>query len=108
MHLKPFTPATGGLSENDWLNLDARCDLIMTSPKTLEQAIQYFRDEQRCIAMIARLRWPDGPRCPRCPGSAESDCCYSRSKKTWKCGQCGRRFSVRPGTLFENSAIPLQ
>ena len=35
-------------------------------PKTLQDAMQYFSDEQVCIDTVAALRWPDGPVCPAC------------------------------------------
>src|SRR5882757_3988227 len=38
------------------------------SPKTLQQAIQYFSDEQTCINAVAAMRWSDGPQCPNCEG----------------------------------------
>ena len=35
-------------------------------PKTLQQAILHFSDEQACIDTVAALRWPDGPICLKC------------------------------------------
>src|SRR3989442_1156865 len=35
-------------------------------PKTLQQAIQHYADEQVCIDTVAALRWPNGPKCPAC------------------------------------------
>jgi transposase-like protein len=80
----------------------------MTSPKTLKQAMRYFRDEQRCIRIVARLRWPDGPHCSHCIGPAGTRPHYLKTAKNWKCRSCGYKFSVKVGTIFENSSIPLQ
>jgi transposase-like protein len=73
--------------------------------KTLQQAIRYFKDEQTCIDTVAALRWPDGiPSCPKCVGK---DHYYLATQKRWKCKKCGRQFSVKVGTIFEDSPIPL-
>src|ERR1051326_323931 len=72
---------------------------------TLQQAIRYFSDETVCIDTVANLRWPDGvPRCPKCVGK---DHYYLKTQKRWKCKKCGRQFSVKVGTIFEDSPIPL-
>lgn len=80
----------------------------MDSPKTLQQAIQYFSDEQVCIDAVAAMRWPDGPRCPDCLGDSAKNPYYLKTQKRWKCRSCRRQFSVKVGTIFEDSPIPLQ
>ena len=52
----------------------------MDSPKTLQQAIQYFSDEQVCIDAVAAMRWPDGPRCPVCIGDAAKNPYYLKTR----------------------------
>src|ERR1700741_58408 len=76
----------------------------MEKPKTLQQAIRYFSDEQVCIDTVAKLRWPDGPVCPACE---KKEHYYLKSQRRWKCKECGRQFSVKLGTIFEDSPIPL-
>jgi transposase-like protein len=81
------------------------------TPKTLQQAIQYFSDEQVCIDAVAAMRWPDGPRCPDCwtPGSDKGrNPYYLKTQKRWKCRDCRRQFSVKVETIFEDSPISLQ
>jgi transposase-like protein len=80
----------------------------MAIPKTLLQAIQYFSDEQVCIDAVALMRWPDGPRCPSCLGDDAKNPYYLKTQKRWKCRTCRRQFSVKVGTIFEDSPIPLQ
>jgi transposase-like protein len=80
----------------------------MDSPKTLQQAIQYFSDEQVCIDAVAAMRWLDGPRCPDCAGEAAKKPYYLKTQKRWKCRSCRRQFSVKVNTIFEDSPIPLQ
>src|SRR5665213_404435 len=78
----------------------------MDSPRTLIEAIQYFSDEQVCIDTVSELRWPDGPKCPdRC--LAEGKPYYIKTQKRWKCRECRRQFSVKVGTIFEDSPISL-
>jgi len=76
----------------------------MDKPKTLQQAIKYFSDEQVCIDTVGELRWPNGPVCPKC-GSGEHY--YLATQKRWKCKKCGKQFSVKVGTIFEDSPISL-
>ena len=77
----------------------------MEKPKTLQQAIRYFSDEQVCINTVAAMRWPDGK--PTCPACQKQDHYYLKSQKRWKCKECGRQFSVKLGTIFEDSPIGL-
>jgi transposase-like protein len=79
--------------------------LGMEKPKTLQQAIRYFSDEQVCIDTVASMRWPDGK--PTCPACQKQDHYYLKSQKRWKCKECGRQFSVKLGTIFEDSPIGL-
>jgi transposase-like protein len=80
----------------------------MDSPKTLQQAIQYFSDEQTCIDTVAAMRWPDGPECPYCIGEDANNPYYIKTAKRWKCRSCRCQFSVKKFTIFEDSPIPLQ
>jgi len=77
----------------------------MEYPETLQQAIQYFSDEQVCIDTFAAMRWPDGPECPDCSAREPY---YIKTQKRWKCRSCRRQFSVKLNSIFEDSPIPLQ
>ena len=76
----------------------------MENPKTLQQAVKYFSDEQICIATVAKLRWPNGPECPAC---GHKEHYYLASQRRWKCKDCHKQFSVKLGTIFEDSPITL-
>jgi transposase-like protein len=80
----------------------------MDTPQTLQQAIQYFSDEQTCIDAVAFMRWPDGPRCPYCVGEDAKNPYYIKTAKRWKCRSCRNQFSVKKFTIFEDSPISLQ
>jgi transposase-like protein len=74
--------------------------------KTLSDAIRYFADEQVCIDTVAWMRWPNGPICPVC-ASASHRQHWLKTQKRWQCRDCGKQFSVKAGTIFEDSAIKL-
>jgi transposase-like protein len=76
----------------------------MDTPKTLQAAIKHYSDEQICIDAVARLRWPDGPVCPAC---GHKDHYYLKTQKRWKCKECYKQFTVKLGTVFEDSPISL-
>ena len=73
-------------------------------PNTLQEAIKYFSDEQVCIDTVASLRWPDGPVCPACEHKEHY---YLKTQKRWKCKECYKQFTVKLGTIFEDSPILL-
>jgi len=76
----------------------------MEQPKTLQAAIRHFSDEQVCIDTVARLRWPNGPECPAC---GHKEHYYLATQKRWKCKECYKQFTVKLGTIFEDSPIKL-
>jgi transposase-like protein len=73
-------------------------------PKTLQQAIRYFTDEQVCIDTVAAIRWPNGPTCPAC---GHKEHYYLKTQKRWKCKECYKQFTVKLGTIFEDSPLGL-
>lgn len=73
-------------------------------PTNLLEAIRYFSNPDVCIDFVAQLRWADGPECPSCGGKEHS---FLSTRRLWKCKACKRQFSVKVGTIFEDSAIPL-
>ncbi|MDP9297920.1 MAG: IS1595 family transposase [Actinomycetota bacterium] len=73
-------------------------------PRTLVEAIRYFEDPAVATEFVAHLRWPDGPECPSCGGKDHS---FLTSRRIWKCKACKKQFSVKVGTIFEDSPIPL-
>lgn len=73
---------------------------------TLIEAIRYFTDPDTCLSFMARLRWPDGVVCPTC-GSREVT--FMATRRIWQCKaqHPKRQFSVKVGTIFEDSAVGL-
>lgn len=75
------------------------------SPKTLQEAIQYFTDEQVCVETMARVRWPDGKSV--CPACGNNESYYLAKQRRFKCKECWKQFTVKVGTLLEDSPIAL-
>jgi transposase-like protein len=73
-------------------------------PKTLLEAVGYFSDPEIANEFVASLRWPTGPVCPRCFGMEHS---YLTTRRLWKCKACKRQFSVKVGSIFEDSSLGL-
>ena len=81
----------------------------MSQPNTLVEAIRYFSDKQTCINAVAMMRWEDGsPVCPKCGATQDKRNHYwLDTQKRWKCYQCRKQFSVKVGTIFEDSPLDL-
>lgn len=68
--------------------------------------MEAFKDEKACVAHLEKLRWPKGIVCPLC-GSTRKIYKLSRGLN-YKCADCTNQFSVRKGTIFEESRLPLR
>lgn len=64
-----------------------------------------FPDEQSCVDHLREIRWRDGEFCPHCGGNRVY---HFTDRKTFKCGDCKQRFSIKVGTIFEDTKLPLQ
>ncbi len=75
-------------------------------PKTLQQAIQYFSDPDRCLKYIMVRRWPNGVVCPTC---GSTDVRFIATRRMWECKtkHPKKQFSIKIGTIFEDSPLPL-
>jgi len=80
---------------------------MTTEPTSLQSAIVYFSNPDNCIRYIAERRWPNGVICPIC--GSEKVSAFNAKRRTWKCGShhARREFSVKVGTIYEDSPIPL-
>ena len=68
------------------------------------QLAEMFPDEESARVWIENVIWPDGRVCPRCKGSNTYEATHK--KLPYRCRPCKRHFSVRKGTLLENSKLP--
>jgi transposase-like protein len=77
----------------------------MKEPKTLQEAIVYFSDPERAFVYAVNLCWPDKRVvCPRCGGAEHR---FVKTRRIWFCKTCKRQFSVKVGTIFEDSPLGL-
>jgi transposase-like protein len=77
----------------------------MKSPETLQQAIVYFADADRAFEYAVHLRWENGiVTCPRCGSEKHS---FISTRRIWSCKGCKKQFTVKVGTVMEDSPIGL-
>lgn len=72
--------------------------------KDMMKLIEQFASEEKCRTYLECLRWPDGVRCLRCQSDKISRI-YDRGQ--FACDSCGYQFSVKVGTIFHDSHLPL-
>lgn len=76
-------------------------------PQTLQETIHYFAQGTRAFDFFKELRWPEGKVC--CPRCGSSEVSFISTRSLWTCKQCAtkKQFTVRVGTILEDSALPL-
>lgn len=62
-----------------------------------------FSSDEKCRELLERLRWPNGPECPRC----KTQQLARLTEKLLYCKDCDYQFSVTAGTIFHDSHLPL-
>ena len=81
---------------------------VHNEPKTLQEAVIYFNDPDNCVNYLVahRIAWRDGVVCPTC---GSKDVGYIASRRMWQCKTRHplAQFSVKVGTIMEDSAITL-
>jgi transposase-like protein len=79
----------------------------METPTTLQQAIIFYSSPDNCIAFLSMQRWPDGiVKCPVCGAEGAK---YMPSRRVWQCKtrHPKSQFSIKVGTIFEDSPLGL-
>lgn len=77
-------------------------------PKSLLEAVTYFADPDVCHEYMKGIKWPTGEiTCPKCGGDNIGEI---KSRRMFQCKakDCRKQFSVKVGTIFEDSPLPLQ
>src|SRR5437773_6701430 len=76
-------------------------------PHTLHEAICYFSSDSQAFDFLKSIRWPDGK--VKCPYCKSEDVSFISTRKVWKCKHCAEKsqFSVKVGTVMEDSPISL-
>lgn len=74
-------------------------------PKTLQEAIVFFANPDNALNFMIEIRWPDGViTCPRCGSDRHT---FISTRRTWQCKSCKKMFTVKLGTVMEDSPIGL-
>jgi transposase-like protein len=82
---------------------------MKTEFNSLYEFFSAVPDEQAAINYLKSIRWTNGEFCPCC--GHDKVYAFAKGKmagRQWKCAQCGEKFSMRTGTIFEDSKIPLR
>ena len=76
-------------------------------PKSLQEAVVYFSNPDNCVAHLVAQRWPDGV--VKCPNCGNENVSYRAHRRTWTCSShhAKREFSIKVGTMMEDSPIGL-
>lgn len=78
---------------------------VETQPNSLLSAAQYFADPAVCNRYMRRIKWPDGKIvCPKCDGGRIGEIA---TRHVLQCRDCGKQFSLKSGTIFTESPVPL-
>jgi transposase-like protein len=72
---------------------------------SLYDLFEAFPDEQSCVDHLRSIRWRDGEFCPYC---GDNRIYHFSDRKTFKCGACRQRFSIKVGTIFADTKLPLR
>src|SRR5918997_2042875 len=75
-----------------------------TTDMNMMQLMERFGSEDKCHAYLEALRWPEGVKCPRCQSDKIS---RIHERRQFMCDGCTYQFSVRVGTIFHDSHLPL-
>ncbi len=78
---------------------------MVTNFDSLFDLMDAFKDEQACVDHLRAIRWRDGEFCPHCGGNKIY---HFSDRKTLKCGECRARFSIKVGTIFADTKLPLR
>lgn len=76
----------------------------MGMPKTLIEAVRHFSDADNCREYLVARRWPNGVACPQCGSKAVY---FDKGRNGWECKtrHPKRKFTLKTGTIFEDSPI---
>jgi transposase-like protein len=73
-------------------------------PTTFGEFHSWFGDDERCLAFLERLRWPDGFVCPSCSAVEEP---WRMRRGRLRCRSCRAETSATAGTIFADTKLPL-
>jgi transposase-like protein len=81
---------------------------MFASFKTFPEMLAAFPTEQSAIDHLTAIRWANGKFCPLCGNSDEKKIGTLTGTNTHKCYACRKRFSIKVGTIFQDTKLPLR
>jgi transposase-like protein len=78
---------------------------MITGFKSLYDLFEAIPDEQAAIDHFTAVHWKNGEFCPYC---GATKIYHFADKRNHKCGACRQRFSIKVGTVFEDTKIPMR
>jgi Transposase zinc-ribbon domain/Transposase len=85
-------------------DLDEAIGTLSAHIDTAHRVRKLFADEAACRLYLARSRWPEGVRCPRCK---HHEALELPTRLLWRCRACGYDTSVTSGTVLHRTKVPL-
>lgn len=77
--------------------------------KSLVQLLKALPDEKSCREHLEQIRWEGNPICPHCKKTKHYKLKVKREfNGLYKCAECSKKYTVKIGTIFESSPIPLR
>jgi transposase-like protein len=77
---------------------------VLAIPTTLQEAMIFYADTKTSHDTMVEVRWPLGVSCPHCKSKRVT---LFATKPVFKCNDCRKQFTVKVGTIFEDSPLPL-
>ena len=73
-------------------------------PKTLVEAVKEYANKDKALDEVADSRWKENIVCPHCGADSPM---FLKTRRIWKCSKCRKQFSIKAGTVMEDSPIGL-
>src|SRR5450432_3918197 len=72
-------------------------------PETLQEAVIFFANEDNAFEFLMNERWPSGV--VSCPSCNSEKVAFIATRRLWRCNGCKKQFSIKVGTVMEDSPI---
>ncbi len=74
--------------------------------RNIIELVEFFKTEEICVKFLKSILWVNGAKCPHCGGCEIME--YKSDFKRNRCKSCKKDFSIKVGTIFEDSNVPLK
>ncbi|MFZ2066535.1 MAG: IS1595 family transposase [Xanthobacteraceae bacterium] len=81
------------------------CESMLSRFESLIDLLKTVPTEQSCLDHVRAIRWRDGEYCPHCGGTRIY---HLKDKKNFQCGKCRAQLSIKVGTIFHDTNLPLR